>query len=85
MDKDVLSYRSPIFLVGLLQGLDFFEGLGREDVFAGVDVEVVHEVEEALVDIAEQVVDDFLALDSDFPGFPVLDKEVGVFYVFLDA
>lgn len=46
---------------------------------------MVHEVEESLVDIAEQVVDYLLALDSDFPRFPVLDKEICIFYVFLDA
>ena len=69
----------------MLQGLDFLEGFGGEDVFAGVDVEVVHEVEESLVDITQEAVDYFLAFASDFPGFPVLDKEIGVFDVFFDA
>lgn len=66
--------RSPTSLIGLLQGFDLFEGLGRVDVFACVDVKVVHEVKEALVDVSEQIVDHFLTLGTDFPGFPVLDK-----------
>lgn len=69
----------------MLQCLDFLECFSREDVFAGVDVEVVHEVEESLVDIPKEAVDYLLALGSDFPGFPVLDKKIGVFHIFLDA
>ena len=69
----------------MLQRLDLFEGFGGEDVFAGVDVEVVHEVEESLVDISQQVVDYLLTLGPDFPCFPVLDEEIGVFDVFLNT